>query len=129
MPREPVPDDVRRFILTSVVSVPYLEAMLLLRNEREQPWDVARLAKRLYMDEARAAELLSLLRQAGVLTLVEEEPPSYCYEPATDELGSMIERLADIYAHNLVEVTHLIHSSMDKKAQQFADAFRLRKDA
>jgi len=28
-----------------------------------------------------------------------------------------------------VEVTHLIHSSLDRKAQQFADAFKLRKDS
>ncbi len=128
MPQEPVPGDVRRFILTSIVSVPYLEAMLLLRNEPDQPWDVSRVAKRLYMDEKRAAELLSLLRQGGVLQVVEEQLPSYCYSPATDELREMIDRLAEVYATNLVEVTHLIHSSMDKKAQQFADAFRLRKD-
>ena len=128
MPREPLPDDVRRYILTSVASVPYLEAMLLLRNEPEQPWDVSRVARRLYMDEQRAAELLTLLRQSGVLCIVEEQPPSYRYGPATDELRQMIDRVADAYAANLVEVTHLIHSTMDRKAQQIADAFRFRKD-
>jgi hypothetical protein len=128
MPREPLPDDVRRYIVTSVASVPYLEAMLLLRNEPDQPWDVSRVARRLYMDEQRAGELLTLLRQSGVLRVVEEQPPAYSYAPATDELRQMIDRVANAYAANLVEVTHLIHSTMDRKAQQIADAFRFRKD-
>lgn len=127
MPREPLPDDVRRFILTSVASVPYLEAMLLLRNEPDPPWDVSRVARRLYMDEQRAGELLSLLMQSGVLQIAEQQPPSYRYAPATEELRQMIDRVADVYAANLVEVTHLIHSTMDRKAQQIADAFRFRK--
>ena len=42
--------------------------------------------------------------------------------------GVGIDRLADLYATHLVEVTHLIHSSLDRKAQQFADAFKWRKD-
>ena len=128
MPREPLPDDVRRFILTSVASVPYLEAMLLLRKEPDHPWDTFRVARRLYMDEQRAGELLSLLHQSGVLSVVEEQPPSYHYAPATDDLRAMIDRVAEAYVSNLVEVTHLIHSTMDRKAQQIADAFRFRKD-
>ena len=35
MIREPIPAEVRRFILISVASVPYLEAMLLMREEAE----------------------------------------------------------------------------------------------
>lgn len=121
-------DDIRRFILTSVVSVPYLEAMLLLRNEPEQPWDKSRLARRLYMDEKRAGELLAMLMQAGVLRVAERELPSYCFAPATVELQAMIDRLAQAYRTHLVEVTHLIHSTTNRRAQQFADAFKLRKD-
>ncbi len=33
-----IPDDLRRFILTSVPSVPYLEAILLLQRERGTAW-------------------------------------------------------------------------------------------
>jgi hypothetical protein len=44
-------------------------------------------------------------------------------------LRERIDRLADLYSTHLVEVTHLIHSSLDRKAQQFADAFKWRKDS
>lgn len=129
MKSDSLADDLRRFILTSIVSVPYLEAMLLLRNEPEQPWDKARLAQRLYMDEKRASELLALLLQAGVMRVAEPELPSFCYAPATSELRVIIDRLAQAYSAHLVEVTHLIHSTTNRQAQQFADAFKWRKES
>src|SRR3569832_623955 len=54
--RPPIPDDVRRFILASVPSVPYLEAMLLLRAEPELPWDKEALARRQNKTQSEAEE-------------------------------------------------------------------------
>jgi hypothetical protein len=54
---------------------------------------------------------------------------AYCYRPREAVLRERIDRLAELYATHLVEVTHLIHSSLDRKAQQFADAFKWRKDS
>jgi hypothetical protein len=117
-----VPGDLRRFILTSVPSVPYLEAILQLRGEAHVAWDPARLAGRLYVPEREADELLRALANAGIA-----RPSDYRYEPAPD-LAAMLDRLAHEYATNLVGVTDIIHSRIDKRAHQFADAFRLRKD-
>jgi len=127
MSRDALPDEIRRFIATSVVSVPYLEAMLLLRSEPAEPWDAARLARRLYMDDARAGELLALLLQAEVVKVADTAAPSYCYSPATDTLRELIDRLAEVHSTHLIEVTHLIHTT-NRRAHQFADAFRLRKE-
>lgn len=127
MAREEIPDDVQRFILTSVPSVPYLEAMLLLRNEAGHAWDGARLARRLYMSEKAADELLAALHAAGVLRQT-QKAQSFRYQPVTDTLRETIDTLADTYARQLVDVTNLIHSKTSKKAQQFADAFKWRKD-
>ena len=41
----------------------------------------------------------------------------------------MIERLAHFYRTQLVDVTDLIHSKTGRMAQQFADAFKLRRDS
>jgi hypothetical protein len=129
MAREQIPEDVRRFILTSIPSVPYLEAMLLLRDESGRAWDSKRVAQRLYMSEKAAAELLSELHAAQILSVEEERAPAYRYQPAADDLRQMIDRLAAAYATNLVDVSTLIHSKTSKKAQYFADAFKLRKDS
>ena len=61
-----VPDEVRRFILTSVPSVPYLEALLLLRGEPAHSWNASQVARRLYIGEAQAQELLDALQQSGI---------------------------------------------------------------
>jgi Mn-dependent DtxR family transcriptional regulator len=122
-------DEVRRFILTSIPSVPYLEAILLLRTEPATGWDAQRVARRLYVSEKQAAELLQSLAQAGIAQLNDASASLYRYEPAAPELAERLEQLADAYAANLVGVTGLIHSRIDKRAQQFADAFRLRKDS
>jgi Mn-dependent DtxR family transcriptional regulator len=129
MTGDTIPADLRRFILTSIASIPYLEAMLLLRSESEQVWNSVSLAKRLYLGESNAAELLSKLQHAGVVALVADQPASYRYQPGSEMLGEMIDQLDSVYARHLVAVTQLIHSKADKHAQQFADAFKLRKDS
>jgi hypothetical protein len=121
-----LPPDLRRFILTSVPSVPYLEAVLLLRADAEQAWGAAQLARRLYVPEQTGAELLALLRDSGVAS-GHTSPGSIRYAPAP-ELRELIDQLAAAYAHDLVAVTRLIHSRIDRRAQQFADAFRFRKE-
>jgi hypothetical protein len=87
MTREPIPEDVRRFILTSITSVPYLEAMLLLRNEPAQSWDRRSVAQRLYISEKAAAELLADLCAAGFLVVTEHETSMYRYHPRSMSSG------------------------------------------
>lgn len=124
--RPDLPQDLRRFILTSIPSVPYLEALLLLRGESQRSWSAAEAARRLYLPEQRGTELLGELVSAGV---ARQESLGYRYAPATEELAAMLDRLAVQYSADLVGISDLIHSRVDKKAQQFADAFRIRKDS
>ena len=133
-----IPEDIRRFVLTSIPSVPFLEALLLMRAAPEQPWSRDSLARRLYVRDKIADGLLAELCRAG-MAAPWSGPRSgpdngagadaYSYRPREDALRERIDRLADLYAAHLVEVTHLIHSSMDRKAHQFADAFKWRKDS
>ncbi|MFI4927470.1 MAG: hypothetical protein ACHP7E_07265 [Burkholderiales bacterium] len=126
MSHSTVPDEVRRFILTSIPSVPYLEALLLLRAESGRAWDSHHLAGRLYIGEGQAQELLQLMHEAGVTS--RHDDGTCTYAPAAEGLAARIDALAETYAHNLVGVTDLIHSRLDKRAHQFADAFRWKKE-
>jgi Mn-dependent DtxR family transcriptional regulator len=130
MSRSELPDDIRRFILTSVPSVPYLEAILLLRADPDALWDVRRVAARLYVAERQASEVLTALAAAGIADSEDHgDTALFRYAPATAELRDRLDALAHAYSANLVGMTDLIHSRIDKRAQQFADAFRLRKDS
>lgn len=119
-----LPADVRRFILTSVPSVPYLEALLLLRAEPSRSWDAVQLARRLYVPERTGTELVQLLRDSGTAA---SEDGAVRYAPAA-ELAVLLDRVAQAYATDLLTVTELIHSRIDRRAQRFADAFRFRKE-
>lgn len=128
MAQPAIPEDIRRFVLTSIPSVPHLEALLLLRGA-PGPWTTAAVAERLYLGEKPASGLLDDLCQSGMASVSAEAPPLYRYQPVSEVLRTTIDSLADFYARHLVEVTHLIHSRHDRKAQQFADAFKWRKDS
>ncbi|TFZ07967.1 hypothetical protein [Ramlibacter humi] len=125
MSRPELPPELRRFILTSIPSVPYLEAMLLLRAEPAREWAAPDVARRLYLPEPRVVELLQALAEAGI---AQPAPGGFRYGPA-EELRELLDSVAAHYAADLVGVSDLIHSRAGKKAQQFADAFRWRKDS
>lgn len=124
----PIPEDVRRFVLTSVPSVPFLEALLLLRADPAQQWQREMLAERLYIRDKIAQGLLEQLCKAGMAAECPAQQDCYRYQPSSNALQARIDQLADLYSKHLVEVTLLIHSSLDRKAHQFADAFKWRKD-
>ena len=128
---QPIPEELRRFVLTSIASVPHLEALLLLRNCTHQDWTVQEVAERLYIGEKLAATVLADLSRAGMTVTLRHDTgePVFRYQPATAALAKVIDALADLYARRLVDVTHLIHSKLERKAQQFADAFTFRKES
>ncbi len=117
--------DVRRYLINSVPSVPYLEAALLLRAEPALAWDAERMASRLYVPVREAGDLLDALRAAGVALALGNDSVRYTDEPA---MRAMFDRVAEAYGRHLVLVTELLHAKHDKRARQFADAFRLKKD-
>ena len=116
--------EVRRFLLAVIPSVPHLEALLLLRGQ-PRAWSAPELARRLYVDEVRAHALVDDLAQAG---LVAAGPDGVRYAPADAALAETVDAVAAAYGRHVVAVTQLIHSTSDRKAQRFADAFRLRKE-
>jgi hypothetical protein len=123
-------DELRRFILR-IPSIPFLEALLLLRSAPSQTWDADTVARRLYINSQQAIELLKGLVAARVCMEVTHSPECFIYKPESDELCKLIDDLASEYAHNLIEVTNLIHanSNQDRKIHLLADAFVLRKES
>ena len=117
-----ISEHIKRFILTSIDSVPHLEAVLLMRYDQEMNWDAKIIAQKLYISPKKAQEILDELCASNFIK--RDTPSTYCYEPNSFELKNILDDVADIYAKNLIEVTKLIHSKTDKQAQQFGDAFK-----
>lgn len=126
----PITEEVRRFIHTSVPSVPFMEALLIFREtEAGAPGaavTIDLLGRRLYVSERQAAEILEQLRAARIVApLAGTGGHRYAPDP---EIAPILDALAAAYRSHLVEVTDLIHSRTGRMAQRFADAFKLRKD-
>jgi Mn-dependent DtxR family transcriptional regulator len=120
----PLPGDVRRFLLATIPTVPHLEALLLLR-ERPQLWTPAQLATRLYVDASTAAILIADLAAAGLLACDDD---GCRYAPRDPAVAADVDAVAALYARHMVVIAELIHSTSDRKAHRFADAFRWRKE-
>jgi hypothetical protein len=124
MAREPIPADLRDFILRYIDSIAHLEALLLLRAHPGMAWEPPAVAARLYTTPAQAVEVLAQLCEERLLV---SDDGSYRYDGQSVEHLAMIDRLADTYAKHLIPITNLIHAK-PRRIRQFADAFKFRKD-
>jgi hypothetical protein len=102
------PVELSRFVLTTIASVPHLEALMLLRSTAPKRWAPSSLAKRLYVQREVATAVLVDLARAGMLGA---EGESFFYEVTSDELADLVEQLAGFYATHLVQLTLLIHAA------------------
>jgi hypothetical protein len=123
MSDDPIPDDVREYIINHVDSIAQLEALLLLRAQPGESWHLLKMAQRLYISEPEVSDALSRLIDGGVVSFKEG---AFSYRPAA-EIRDLIERVASTYTRHLIPVTNLIHSK-PSRVRQFADAFKFRRD-
>jgi hypothetical protein len=123
-----IPEDVAQFIIEKIDSVAQMEALLLLRENPQQQWDVTAVAKRLYIDHEQAGKVLARLAEEELVVAEPSQSFAYRYQPGSLVLSQMVNRVAEIYSKELVPVTNLIHSKPKSRVQEFADAFKFRKD-
>ncbi len=120
-----VPERARRLILEAIDSVAELEALLLLREAPGRRWNIHDAGARLYVSRDVAADALAALARRGFL---EENAEGFVYRPMSPDMAEDVTVLAQAYSTSLVAVTHMIHSKPSSSVQDFARAFRFRKD-
>jgi hypothetical protein len=123
MSDDDLPEDIRRFILEKIDSVIQMEALLLFLSDPQAAWPASAIGGRLYISVPEAYEMLAALKDRGFL---KESGGQYVYGPASPELAEIVARAAETYRHHLIPFTRFVHEK--PKIQQFADAFRIRKD-
>jgi hypothetical protein len=124
MPDGVLPAELRGFLEDHIDSIAQLEALLLLRNAPDVLWDLQDMAKRLYVGEAESLAILAHLTAHG---LIRRDGDGYRLDPQSDGLLHAISLLTDHYRTHLIPITNLIHAK-PRRIQQFADAFKLKKD-
>jgi hypothetical protein len=123
---QPQPDqEVLRFILDHLETVPHLEALLLIWQNQTTEWDPSMLAGRIYVSPAVGRAILEDLARHGFVSPQPGQPTSYIYDPTWDAMRGMLPRVAELYRRQLVQVTKLIHSKGSASVREFARAFQI----
>ena len=125
MSGDEVPAAVRDLIAEAIDSIVELEAILLLRRNRERAWSAEEAGQRLYVSRTVSAWILGELAGRGFLV---EDRGMYRYEPRTPGIDQAVTELAAAYSRNLIAVTQLVHAKPGRGVLDFARAFRLRKE-
>lgn len=125
-----VPDrqQVDRFIVDEIDSVPQLEALLLFWKNRPQVWSCESMAKSLYVSPDVSRDILARLAQRHLITPVESGRGEFALNADSEEKERLLASLDAIYRRELVRISNMIHTKASRGVRDFADAFRLKKE-
>jgi hypothetical protein len=121
------PPELKRFLDQHIDSLGALETLFLLHRDRERLWDVAEVAKALYISTDMCARQLAHLKRQGFVATA-RDGERFQFAPANATVDRLIGELAAIYPQRRVTVITLIYSKPQDTVRTFADAFRLRRE-
>lgn len=124
-PARPISLELRRFIAEHIRSVEQLEVLILLADQTTRLWTVSEVLRRIQSSEKSVSDCLEYFRNAGLLTVT--SVGAYSFSPSDSSLGALVQALAKTYRERRVSVIECIYKR-STPIQDFADAFRLRKE-
>jgi hypothetical protein len=126
MPKQSSPNPaVDEFVYRELDSVPHLEALLLLWNNRKS-WTAEEMGAALYLGAGLAREILQNLARRNLATPTGHD--TYTYHTESPEHDALVAALETEYRRNLIRITRMIHAKASPGVREFADAFRFKKD-
>ena len=128
MPAGELPNDVQQLFRDRIRSIEQLEIVLLLRADQEHPWTAAKVYQEIRSSERSVHEALQILSQKGLLRSNAPVAPTFSYSPESADLRATLDRLAHLYAERRVRIVEAIYSEPISAVDEFAKAFRIRKD-
>lgn len=115
---------VLEFLARKIDTVPQLEALLLLWQAPDKPWQAEEIAARLYVS---SEEAVSILRALQLRQLAELDPPaSYRYSSSWDPSGTTMPEVAEAHRRHLILMTRIIHAGASAAVRNFARAFNFK---
>ena len=117
-----------QFLVDEIDSIPQLEALLLMWRDVPRNWLREEIAKSLYISAELARDVLRHLEQHRLIEELDGESTRYALRLESRERREMLADLAEVYRHELVRVTNLIHGKASRAVRDFASAFRFKKE-
>jgi hypothetical protein len=120
-------EEVFRFILHHIETVPHLEALLLLWRKRPQRFTDSDLAAQLFVNTGSVREILEDLQRRDLILAAPRSGREYRYQSQSAYTDALMEALSDMYGRELIGISKLIHSKKPSAAHDFARAFKFTK--
>lgn len=123
-PQTPQISEVDAFVIAEIESVPHLEALLLIWNDRPRKWSISDMARAIYLAENETQFILRDLVQRQLIVMESDKYRYNASHPKTD----VVAKLDSIYRREIVRISNMIHSKPSASVRAFARAFKLTKD-
>jgi predicted transcriptional regulator len=121
-------EEVFRFILQHMETVPHLEALLLLWRNRPQGFTESELSAQLFVDRGAVRGILDDLQRRELIAAAAESASEYRYHMRSAYTDALMQALSDMYRRELISISKLIHSKAPSAAHDFARAFKFTRD-
>ena len=118
--------DVALFLQDSFRSVWSVELLLLLHGQPDRTWTTQQLVSELRSSEAVVQQGISDLSAAGLVVM--DNQSEVRFAPASSDLRTLVERLAETYRVMPSAVRRLVILRPTETLRRFSDAFRIVKD-
>jgi len=120
-----ISEDAKVFLRAVVRSVWALE-LLLLRKQQDRTWNLDELTLELRASHTAVGQALPNFRTAGLIR--DDAEQTIRYAPATAQLDVLVQEIAREYANRPFSIVNEILAPRESNVEQFARAFRIRKD-
>jgi hypothetical protein len=125
-PSAPIPDGLKAFVLNHVASVEQLEILCLFFQDVRRAWSARDIFREIQSSERSIDECLKHFERAGLIGC--DHNGDWSVAAPENDLIRSAEGICKLYRERRVSVIELIYNPPVDNLQNFADAFKLRKD-
>ena len=121
-----IPDEARQFLIQHVRSIAQLEILLLLHSEPNRSWTVEAAYKVVLSNRELVGKIFERFCKLGLAS--RSEAGTYQFSPTSDQMRTLVATLATLYRERPGRIVQAIYEAPVSEIEEFAKAFKIRKD-
>jgi hypothetical protein len=121
-------EELDKFIAAEIQSVEQLEILFLLSGNPHKWWTARAVYEVVKSSLASVQDRLTEMVERGLLKEESGKDKTYQFAPRDEGIWKVVSELRDAYKERSVKVVQAIYSKPPDPVEEFARAFRLRKD-
>ena len=121
-------EELERFIAAEITSLEQLEILLLLSGNPHKWWTAVGVYEVIKSSVQSVLDRLNEMVDRGILRKEADNEVRFQFKPTNDAVWNITSELRDAYKERSVKVVQAIYSKPPDAVQEFARAFRVRKE-